>query len=123
MNPADNSDESAFSKISDLSKKGLGRAKNTILQSSQTVKARLDLTSLKREEYRLMKALGNEVFAALKSKKLETDLFDNAVSKIEEIQAKIHEKEEQRLNIGVSTLKKSPASIKSTSEEISKDKE
>ena len=123
MNPADNSDESAFSKISDLSKKGLGRAKNTILQSSQTVKARLDLTSLKREEYRLMKALGNEVFAALKSKKLETDLFDNAVSKIEEIQAKIHEKEEERLNIGVSTLKKSPSSIKSTSEEISKDKE
>ena len=70
-----------------------------------------------------MKALGNEVFAALKSKKLETDLFDNAVSKIEEIQAKIHEKEEERLNIGVSTLKKSPSSIKSTSEEISKDKE
>lgn len=123
MKYPDNNDESAFSKFTDLSRKGLGRAKNTILQSSQTVKARLDLTSLKREEYRLMKALGNEVFTALKSKKLETDLFDSAVSKIEEIQARIHEKEEESLNIGVSTLKKSPSSMKSTSEEISKDKE
>jgi len=87
--------QAALAKLSEISKKGFGIAKESISQSSHTVMVRLDLTTLKRERKRLATDLGEEVFAAIKDGKLKSKLFDDLVNNLNEIDVKIEDKSKE----------------------------
>ena len=87
--------QAALAKLSEISKKGFGIAKESIAQSSHTVKVKLDLTTLKRERKRLSTDLGEEVFAAIKAGKLKSKLFDDLVNNLNDLDQKIEEKSKE----------------------------
>lgn len=87
--------QAALAKLSELSKRGIGIARDSISQSSHIVKLKLDITSLQREKKRLLSELGEEVFAAVKEKKLKSKLFDESITNISSIIAKIEEKNKE----------------------------
>ena len=87
--------QAALAKLSEISKKGFGIAKESITQSSHTVKVKLDLTTLKRERKRLSTDLGEEVFAAIKAGKLKSKLFDDLVNNLNDLDQKIEEKSKE----------------------------
>jgi len=93
--------QSALAKLSALSKKGIGKAKDSIAQSSHIVKVKLDITSLQREKKRLLADLGEEVFTSVKEKKLKSKLFDESIENIDSILGKIEEKNKELEAIGV----------------------
>ena len=87
--------QAALAKLSEISKKGFGIAKEAITQSSHTVKVKFDLTTLKRERKRLSVDLGEEVFAAIKAGKLKSKLFDDLVNNLNDLDQKIEEKSKE----------------------------
>ena len=87
--------QAALSKLSEISKKGFGLAKESITQSSHAVKVRLDITILKKERKRLSTDLGDEVFTAIKAGKLKSKLFDDLVNNLKEIDVKIEKKSKE----------------------------
>jgi len=98
--------QAALSKLSNLSMKGLGIARDSIVQSSHTVKLKLDITSLERDKKRLISDLGNDVFEAIKDGRLKTKLFTDLFESIKGIEEKISAKETELEKSGeVSPLK------------------
>lgn len=92
--------QAAIAKLSDISKKGFGMAKDSFNQSSHTVKeslvhsshtvrVKLDINTLQRERKRLSTTLGEEVFAAIKAGKLKSKLFEDLVNNLTDIDVKI----------------------------------
>jgi hypothetical protein len=96
----------ALARFGDLSKKGFDKAKETIIHSSHTVKAKIDITGLKREKKRFLEELGGELIEAISSGSLKTKLFSESISNIGDIDLKIQEKETELESVG----EKSPAS-------------
>ena len=86
--------QAAIAKLSNLSKKGIGIARESIVQSSHVVKSKIDITSLQREKKRFSLELGEAVYASIKEGTLKSDLFDELVAHIDEVEKKIEEKEE-----------------------------
>ncbi len=84
--------QAALAKLSEISKRGLGIARESISQSSHTVKVKLDINTLQREKKRLSTDLGEEVFAAIKDGKLKSTLFDDLVNNLTDLEARIEEK-------------------------------
>ena len=103
MGETENNLQAALAKLSKISKKGYGIAKESFNQSSHTVKesiahsshtvrVKLDINTLQRERKRLSTDLGEEVFAAIKAGKLKSKLFDDLVNNLTDLEAKIEEK-------------------------------
>jgi len=103
MGETENNLQAALAKLSEISKKGFGIAKDSFNQSSHTVKesiahsshtvrVKLDINTLQRESKRLSTDLGEEVFAAIKAGKLKSNLFDDLVNNLTDLKAKIEEK-------------------------------
>ena len=95
--------QAALAKLSEISKKGYGIAKESFSQSSHTVKesiahsshtvrVKLDINTLQRERKRLSTELGEEVFAAIKAGKLKSKLFDDQVNNLKDLENRIEEK-------------------------------
>jgi len=95
--------QAALAKLSELSKRGIGKAKDSITQSSHIVKLKLDITSLQRERKRLLADLGEEVFNSVKEKKLKSRLFDESIANIDSIIGKIEEKNKELEAVGEET--------------------
>lgn len=93
--------QSALAKLSELSKKGIGIAKEQITHSSHIVKLKLDITSLQREKKRLLSDLGEEVFSAVKEKTLKSKIFDESIVNIDSIIGKIEEKKKELEAVGI----------------------
>jgi len=89
----------ALHRFGDLSKKGFEIAKETIVQSSHTVKVKLDVTGLRREKKRFLEELGAELIEAINSGSLKTEIFEEAIGNIGDIELKIREKEAELENI------------------------
>lgn len=115
--------QAALAKLSEISKKGYGIAKDSFNQSSHTVKesiahsshavkVKLDINTLQRERKRLTTDLGEEVFAAIKAGKLKSKLFDDLVNNLKELEAKL---EEKTTNLAQTAEKPSEESIDETS--------
>lgn len=98
--------ENALTRFGDLSKKGFDKAKETIVKSSHTVKAKIDITGLKREKKRFLEELGVELIEAISSGSLKTKIFEESIGNIGDIDLKIQEKEAELENI----KEESPAS-------------
>ncbi len=110
--------QAALAKLSSLSKKGLGIAKESIVQSSHVVKSRIDITSLHREKKKFTVELGEAVYSAIKAGKLRSKLFDDLVANIDEVVKHIEEIEEE-----IASSKETVSGEESTSEKDSTDKE
>ncbi len=91
--------ENALARFGDLSKKGFDKAKETIVKSSHTVKAKIDITGLKREKKRFLEELGVELIEAISSGSLKTKIFEEAIGNIGDIDLKIQEKEAELENV------------------------
>ena len=95
MSEDESKTERGLSRFGDISKKGLEKAKESIIQSTQAVKLRLDITALRKEKKRLFAELGEEVYGAVKAGKLRTRLFKEDMANIDDLSAKIEEKEKE----------------------------
>ena len=84
--------QAALAKLTELSMKGIGKAKESITHSSQMVKGRIELTSLQKDRRRTLALLGEEVLKAIKADKLQTTLFDDQIVSLDELDAKIAKK-------------------------------
>lgn len=110
--------QAALAKLSSLSKKGLGIARDSIVQSSHVVKSKIDITSLQRGKKKFTAELGEAVYSAIKEGKLRSKLFDGVVSNIDEVVNHIDEIETE-----MKTSKKETVSgEEATSEKDSTDK-
>ncbi len=87
--------QAALAKFSELSKKGIGKARESLVHSSNLVKGRIDINSLQREKKKLISELGEDVFTAIDAGKLRTKLFDDLIGNIRDVSAKIEEKEKE----------------------------
>ena len=108
--------ENKLAMLGNFSKKSLSRAKETIIQSTQTVKARIDLNSLKGEEEKLFLELGKDLFSAVKSNSLDSTVFDETIANIDDVKEKIERKKEEIRQINIVSPTKSEE-IKETSAE------
>ena len=98
--------QAALAKLSEISKKGFGIAKESISQSSHTVKVRLDINTLQRERKRISTDLGEEVYNAIKAGKLKSKLFDDLVNNIGDLYARIEEKTKELTHAAEGTSEK-----------------
>ena len=96
--------ESALARFRDHSKKGFDKARETIVHSSHTVKAKIDITGLKRDKRKFLEELGAQLIEAINSGSLKTKIFDEVISNIGDIDLKIQKKEAELEN----TKEKSP---------------
>lgn len=124
MTDTENKPESRLAKLGELSKKGFDRAKESIVQSSHIVKLRLDVSTLKKEKKRILTDLGEEVYSAMKAGKLRTKLFQEDIANIDDLAAKIEEKEKELEQVSARTTEKevpaeeeTPSAVKKESEE------
>ena len=124
--------QAALAKLSEISKKGYGFAKESIsqsshtvkesiAQSSQTVRVRLDINTLQREKKRLSTDLGEEVFKAIKAGKLKSNLFDDLVNNLTELETKIGDKSKELEKTPEETLKDTSAENKSETAAVKKE--
>ena len=124
--------QAALAKLSEISKKGYGFAmesisqssntvKESIAQSSHTVKVRLDINTLQREKKRLSTDLGEEVFKAIKAGKLKSNLFDDLVNNLTELEAKIENKSKELEKTPEEPLKYTSAGDKSETAAVNKE--
>ena len=98
--------QAALAKLTEISKRGLGIAKESISQSSHTVKVKLDINTLQRERKRISTDLGEEVYSAIKAGKLKSKLFDDLVNNIGDLDASIEEKTKELTHADEGTSEK-----------------
>lgn len=103
MKETENKEENRFAFLGSLSKKGLSRAKETLIQSTQTVKVRIDLNILRKEKENLFLELGESLFSAIKSDSLDTTMFNDTIANIDEIKNKINNKTDELERIKVAS--------------------